>query len=135
MKRMFSLLAALVVVFSLGSGRVRAAEEAAQITARVADGAGNRLAALEDANRNSKLQLTGDPLTVTGDARFYGIYLIWDQPPGNRSATADGRGTPSAPASTLTRTWQSSPSSRALSHIYEASSSSMPAARSCCCRV
>ncbi len=91
MKRMFSLLAALVVVFSLGSGRVRAAEEAAQITARVADGAGNRLAALEDANRNSKLQLTGDPLTVTGDARFYGVYLIWDQPPGNWSATADGR--------------------------------------------
>ena len=89
MKKIICLLA--VMAFAVGFVRVSAltAGEAVQIEPQVTDGAGNRLWELEDANRNSKRRLDAQTLTITGTQEFCGVYLIWDQPPGEWSGQAD----------------------------------------------
>ena len=90
MKKIGCLLAILAICAAV-LGTVSAAEAtAAEIAPQVTDEAGNRYGALEDKNRNSKLELSAQTLTITADERFYGVYLIWDQPPGAWSGAADG---------------------------------------------
>ena len=64
--------------------------QAAQVAAQVTDDAGARYAVLEDGSRSTKITLSGQSLTIRGEGDFCGIYLIWDQPPGQWTAQGEG---------------------------------------------
>ena len=99
-KKIFRIVAAWLLL-SVGALRVQAAQqserpsqqptgEAAQIAAQVTDDRGARCWALEDGSRSTKITLTGQSLTIQGQSPFWGIYLIWDQPPGSWQAEGEG---------------------------------------------
>ena len=86
----------LAALFFLGATYAKAEPapqiaEAEALDCTLLDDQGMPQWALGDANRTTKLQWPGGTLTVEAEEAFYGLYLIWDTPPGEWSGQAEGQ--------------------------------------------